>query len=79
MANNPLKPAVRTPKSQFQTSENDRVDWKDEGKMATKFYDLESTPARSWDTSGSRCYGDAGLTILPYDDGSVMDKIARKK
>lgn len=64
MANNSVKPAVRTPKSQFQTSENDRVTWKDEGKMATKFYGNVKTPAKSWDTSGTHAYGDAELDML---------------
>jgi len=66
MANNPIKPAVITPKSQYQTSEDDRIPWREEGKMATQFYKLENVPNRSRDTSGDRCYGDAGLTMLPY-------------
>ncbi len=65
MANNPIRPAVKTPKSQFQTSENDNIPWKEEGKMATKFYNLKQTPARSLDTSGTRMYGDADLVMLP--------------
>jgi hypothetical protein len=68
MANNPVKTAKITPKSQFQDSENDRIPWKDEGKMATKFYGDVKTPSKSWDTSGSRMYGDARIDMLMDKD-----------
>jgi len=64
VTNNPVKPAMKTSKSQFQDSGNDKVNWKSDDKMATKFYNLNNVPARSRDTSGSRCYGDAELTML---------------
>jgi hypothetical protein len=50
-------------KRQYATSENDKVNWKDEGKMATKFYKAKCAP-RDKDMSGSRMYGDAELDIL---------------
>jgi hypothetical protein len=62
MANNAVKPAVKTPASRYQTSGNDSINWGNE--MATKFYDLSSVPALSRDTSGTRMYGDADLTML---------------
>ena len=64
MSNNPIKPAVRTQKSQFQDSEDDRIPWKEEGKMDTRFYNLNKYPAKSWDTTGVHCYGDAELDML---------------
>lgn len=64
MANNPIKPPVITPKQRYQTNDNDNVAWKDENKMATKFYNLNRTPPKSPDTSGSRSYGDAEIDIF---------------
>jgi len=73
MANNPIKPAKITPKSQFQDSEDDRINWKDEGKMATKFYNLDHVPSKDHMTSGNRCYGDSDLTMLPHDNEDEFD------
>lgn len=64
MANNPIKSASRTPKEQYQTSENDSVNWNQEGKMATKFYNLKKTPQKDRCTSGAYAYGDSDLDML---------------
>lgn len=61
MANNPVRPAVKTPREKFQTSEDDNVSWNGESKMATKFYKTNKLPAKDARTSGKYAYGDSEL------------------
>ena len=71
MANNPVKGASRNSKEQFQTYDNDTVNWNNENKMATKFYNINKFPLKDAQTSGKNAYGNSDLDML---SGSKDDK-----